>query len=95
LIRYLAVTQFQDNHARKAFICYDEPRHKATFDLTIRHDKSYNVLSNMPAKTRYLKNPINFALFQFNNNSLSQVNQLELLQFLKQHQLCLLIYWHL
>lgn len=46
--RYLATTQFEDKHARSAFICYDEPEYKATFavKLTIPDAPGYHALSN-------------------------------------------------
>ncbi|XP_067625605.1 membrane alanyl aminopeptidase-like [Eurosta solidaginis] len=44
--KWIGSTQFQPNHARRAFPSFDEPKFKATFDVTIRRPKHYNTFGN-------------------------------------------------
>ncbi len=46
--RYVVVTQFQANDARRAFPCFDIPGKKATFDIRFLTEKKYMTISNMP-----------------------------------------------
>ncbi|RUS14476.1 peptidase family M1-domain-containing protein, partial [Jimgerdemannia flammicorona] len=45
--KYLATTQFEATHARRAFPCWDEPALKATFDVTLVVPSELVALSNM------------------------------------------------
>lgn len=44
-VRYIW-TQFQEISARRAFPCFDEPRFKTPFDITITHIASHQAISN-------------------------------------------------
>lgn len=44
--KYLACTQFEATDARRAFPCWDEPSHKAVFEIDITAEKHFTVLSN-------------------------------------------------
>ena len=47
--RYLATTQFEATDARRAFPCWDEPAHKASFEVTLVFAEEYQAVSNGPA----------------------------------------------
>jgi tricorn protease interacting factor F2/3 len=44
--RYIAVTQFQENDARRALPCFDHPSKKATFQVTMVTDDNLKAISN-------------------------------------------------
>jgi aminopeptidase N len=46
--RYIAVTQFEESDARRAFPCFDHPAKKATFDIEIITDEKLVAISNEP-----------------------------------------------
>lgn len=48
--KYIAVTQFEEAEARKAFPCLDEPAMKATFDVEYVIDAGLTAVSNMPVE---------------------------------------------
>ena len=49
---YMAVTQFEESDARRAFPCMDHPAHKATFDISIDIDPDLVAISNGAVKAK-------------------------------------------
>lgn len=45
--RISASTQFEATNARRMFPCFDEPSYKAIFDLSVIHDPTHIVRTNM------------------------------------------------
>lgn len=64
-IHWVATTQFQPTDARHAFPCYDEPGIRARYSLSIRHDVSYFVVSNMPIASIYADEGTNYYITRF------------------------------
>ncbi len=48
--RYIAVTQFEESDARRAFPCMDHPSKKATFDIIMDIDPRLDAISNAAVK---------------------------------------------
>ena len=53
---WVATTQFEATHARRAFPCWDEPAAKASYAVTFVIDEHLTVLSNMRATAETLDN---------------------------------------
>ncbi len=49
--------QFEDSGARMAFPCFDEPRYKANFSLTLEVPSQYTALSNTQQTQRSATDP--------------------------------------
>lgn len=51
--RTMAVTQFEDTEARRAFPCWDEPDIKAAFQFVFNIERGLEVVSNMPVEREH------------------------------------------
>ncbi len=52
--KYIAVTQFEESDARRAFPCFDHPSRKATFDIEMIIDNRLTAISNTPIAEEHL-----------------------------------------
>ncbi len=53
---YILTSQFEPDTARMAFVCFDQPDLKATFDVSFIINKNLMAISNMPVKKEELVN---------------------------------------
>lgn len=53
--RWMVTTKMQPTDARKAFPCFDEPKYKASFKLTVKHWKNFTAIANMPVEVKKKK----------------------------------------
>lgn len=49
--RYMASTQFEPSDARRCFPCWDEPEHKAVFNISLEVPMELTALANSPEKS--------------------------------------------
>ena len=63
--RYIAVTQFEESDARRAFPCMDHPARKATFDIELEVARCTTAVSNTEVKAQeFLKNDKKRVIFE-------------------------------
>jgi tricorn protease interacting factor F2/3 len=51
-VRHIAVTQFEESDARRAFPCADHPGRKASFDIELEVDRNLTAVSNTEIKAQ-------------------------------------------
>ncbi len=62
--KFILTSQFEPSDARRAFVCFDEPELKASFDVSFVIDKDLTAISNMPIEMQQQVNK-NKNLIQF------------------------------
>ncbi len=62
--QYIATTQFEATDARRAFPCFDEPAHKAVFDVTMMVPQALTAVSNT-IETSIMEHESGYKLVQF------------------------------
>lgn len=55
--RYIAVTQFEESDARRAFPCFDHPKKKASFNIVLVVDDNMKAISNCPVMKEEQREP--------------------------------------
>ncbi|XP_076248890.1 puromycin-sensitive aminopeptidase isoform X2 [Calliopsis andreniformis] len=63
-VKYTLVTQFEPTDARRCFPCWDEPAHKATFNINVVIPTGLTALSNMPVKAILPMGPTKTVYFE-------------------------------
>lgn len=56
-LKWLVAMQFKKNAARRLFPCWDDPTHNGVFDISIKHHRSINVISNMQVRMQESPEP--------------------------------------
>ncbi|MEM5811434.1 MAG: M1 family metallopeptidase [Candidatus Aenigmatarchaeota archaeon] len=60
---YIITTQFEPNYARRCFPCFDEPKFKSPFKLSLLINKDLKAVSNMPIKEEKILNEKKLVVF--------------------------------
>lgn len=77
VLHWMALTNFQAVDARSVFPCFDEPKFKATFRITLGHHQNYTSISNMPIR-KTLQMYVTYLFPTGNNRRSFQARELEM-----------------